>query len=121
MAVQAIVPRNILVRLAAKRYAARLGPQLVKGWGGGEFYTPQQIRSAACRARLPIRYLRIGYAAFLRLEEFVSVVGGASADDYEGLRALYRRYLPSGATDPFSPASENAYLDGGTGGMAGPH
>jgi hypothetical protein len=106
------IPRDILIRLAARRYAARLGPQLAKGWGASEFYTPQQIRAAAQRAKLPVRYLMIGYATFLRRDEFASVVDGASAHDYEGLRALYRRYRPSDASDAFSPAPENAYAAG---------
>jgi uncharacterized protein DUF6559 len=104
------VGRNVLIRLAAKRYATALGPQLLKGYGASEFYTPQQIRAAAYRSKLPSRYLKIGYAAFLRLDEFLSTISGSSASDYEALRALYRRYLPSGAPDSFAPAPLNAYV-----------
>ena len=104
------VARNVLIRLAAKRYATALGPQLLKGYGASEFYTPHQIRAAAHRSKLPSRYLKIGYAAFLSLDEFLSIVGGASASDYEALRALYGRYLPSGAPDAFAPAPMNAYV-----------
>ena len=104
------VARNVLIRLAAKRYATALGPQLLKGYGASEFYTPHQIRAAAHRSKLPSRYLKIGYAAFLRPDEFLSIVGDASASDYEALRALYGRHLPSGAPDAFAPAPMNAYV-----------
>ena len=100
--------RGLLIRFDAKKYAAALGPQLLKGWGASEFYTPHQIRAAASKGKLPARYLRIGYAEFLRLPDFLSVVAGATAKDYEALRALYARYLPSSALDSFAPLTIEA-------------
>lgn len=99
-----LIVRGFLLRLAAKRYAAGLGPELLKGYGASKFYTPGQIRAAASRRSLPARYLKIGYAAFLDLDGFLSIVSDASPDDYETFRVLFRRYLPSRVTDTFAPA-----------------
>jgi hypothetical protein len=95
---------GIFLRRAARKYATNLGPQLLKGYGASRFYTPGQIRAAAQRRKLPSRYLKIGYAAFLDLDGFLSVVSDASPSDYEALRALYERYKPSNVWDTFAPA-----------------
>jgi hypothetical protein len=96
--------RGFFLRLAAKRYATALGPELLKGYGASRFYTPGQIRAAASRRRLPARYLKIGYAAFLDVDGFLSLVSDASSGDYETFRELFQRYLPSRVTDTFAPS-----------------
>ena len=102
------IVRGFFLRLAAKRYAAALGPELLKGYGASRFYTPGQIRAAASRRRLPARYLKIGYAAFLDLDGFLSAVSDASPGDYETFRALFQRYLPSRVADTVGPAMTGA-------------
>ncbi len=81
------------LRSAAQQYAARLGPQLVHAYGAGERYTVDQIRTAVERARLPVGFIRIGYAAFLSEEGFRAAITQSTRSDYDALRALFRSFI----------------------------
>lgn len=105
---------NVWLRRAARRYARLLGPRLLRDYGGGPHYTAAQIRTAAHKCRLPQRFLKIGYAAFLTEEDFQLVVAAPAQGEYSELRALFRRYAPAAPSSGFEPVPENTYLSGGS-------
>ena len=101
------------LRSAAKLYARRLGPQLIHDYGGSDNYNEAQIRAVVRKLKLPERYIRLGFAAFMLEPEFIKLVGNTS--NYSLLRNLYHRYLPSRPTGEMDAAG--AY--GQTATMAG--
>jgi len=103
------------VRSAAKKYAIRLGPQLVHDYGASETYNESQIRSAVRKSKLSERYIRIGFSAFMSESEFLEIFRGA--DDYTLLRDLYHRLVPNQPTGESGEAGR--YRQTAT--MAGPN
>ena len=101
---------RVLLRMHARRYARRLRPQLRRDYGASEYYTVGQIRAAAGKCRLSNRYLALGLAAFLPHEAFAVHCPGATRDDYERLRDLFFRHVPTEPDLSVSPAPENPYL-----------
>ena len=90
--------------LAARRYARLLGPRLARDYGGGGAYTAAQIRTAVRKSWLPVRYVRLGYAAFMAEEEFRAVTDPGDWPDYASLRALYHDWIPvSSYSKPDAP------------------
>lgn len=77
------------LRVAARRYAQEVWPQLQRDYGAGESFTADQVRAAARRRRLPDRYLPIGYAAFLPEDAFAALAGPKPIGDRALLRALF--------------------------------
>jgi hypothetical protein len=61
---------KLKLRFAARRYARRLPSALKRGWGASGNYSPPQIIKAANSAGLDLNFIAIGYAAFLRREQF---------------------------------------------------
>lgn len=59
---------------AAKKYALKMPAALGKGYGGSDYYTPAQIRATAKRLRLNLKFIALGYAAFLEPEQFASLI-----------------------------------------------
>ena len=102
------------LRRAARRCACLLGPRLLRDYGGGPHYAAAQIRTAARKCRLPDRFLKIGYAAFLTEENFQSVVPVPTWGEYDPLRTLFRHYAPSAPSSGFEPVPENPYLTDGS-------
>lgn len=79
------------LRFAAKKYARRLGPQLIRDYGASETYNEAQIRAAVRRLRLPQHYIKLGFSVFLPESEFINIF--KNADDYTLLRNLYRSFI----------------------------
>src|SRR5262245_53615516 len=86
--------RKIRLNLAARRYARRLGPQLRRDYGGGTDYTAGQIRTAVKKCRLPARYIKLGYAAFMDEETFRAAADRSDWPNYDILRSLYFEWVP---------------------------
>jgi hypothetical protein len=86
---------RLRLRSAARRYARALPAQLRRDYGGGP-YTRAQIRGSAQRAKLPLAYVCIGYAAFLNEDAFREAADARFRDDYHALRAIFARYAPHG-------------------------
>lgn len=105
--------RSLLLRRAARRYASCLGSALLRGYGAGEYYTAAQVLAAATKLGLPLRYINVGFAAFLTEDDFRRAASAGS--DYKLLQALFRRYAKVGQP-PFAPAQENSYAVGGSDG-----
>ena len=101
---------RVLLRMHTRRYARHLRPQLQRDYGASEYYTVGQIRAAAGKCRLSGRYLALGLAAFLPLEAFAVHCPGTTRDDYERLRDLFFRHVPTEADLAVSPAPENPYV-----------
>jgi len=101
---------RVLLPMHARRYARRLRPQLQRDYGASEYYTVGQIRAAAGKCRLSSRHLALGLAAFLPHEAFAVHCPGATRDDYQRLRDLFYRHVPTAPDLSVSPAPENPYL-----------
>lgn len=82
------------LRSAAKLYARRLAPQLIRDYGASEHYTPAQIRASVERARLPAAHIDLGYAAFLPEESFRQLARPVNIADYDAFRGLMAAYKP---------------------------
>jgi hypothetical protein len=104
--------QSVRLRSAARRYAREVWPRLQKDYGSGETFTVEQVRAAARRARLPDRYLPIGYAAFLPEDAFQALAGLEPIGDRESLRALFWTYADVGLASEFAKADENPYIIG---------
>ena len=85
---------KVRLTLAARRYARHLGSQLRRAYGGGDEYTAAQIRVAVQKCRLPIRYIKLGYAAFMAEEAFRAIADNGDWPEYASLRALYFERVP---------------------------
>jgi hypothetical protein len=83
------------LRAAAKFYARRLGPQLIRDYGASEHYTPAQIQASVARAKLPAAHIDLGYAAFLSEEAFEKVAQPSSIGQYEAFRRMHAALKPS--------------------------
>ena len=87
--------QRMAMRRAAKRYGKRLPRMMAEGWGGSEFYTVGQIRSALGRLKISGPYDAIAYAAFLPEEEFAAHTAELPVPlPYEEARTLFERYCP---------------------------
>ena len=106
---------RVMLRMHARRYARRLGPQLRRDYGASEYYTAEQIRAAAGKCRLSRRHLALGLAAFLPHDAFAAHCPGTTRDDYERLRISFFRHTPTEPDLAVSPAPENSYAVGGVG------
>jgi hypothetical protein len=113
--------RRIDQRRCAPQFAQRLGPRLLRDYGGSKFYTVGQIRTASAKCRLPHRHLALGYAAFLPLAEFETAADIAVSDDYEALRQLFFRFARGGADFSTSSAPIDFMGGGDASGMGGGH
>ena len=86
---------RLVLRSAAKLYARRLGPQLIRDYGFSEHYTPAQIRASIERAKLPDFHIDFGYAAFLPEDSFKVVAKPSNRQDYDSLKRLMAAFRPS--------------------------
>jgi hypothetical protein len=108
--------RRFRLNRAARHYAAELPARLRRGWGSAEFYTPEQIRTAAREARLDMRFIALGYAAYLSKPEFSSLwLHLPRVFTYEEARTAFRRHvppqLPSAGANP--PGDTNLIIAAG--------
>ncbi len=104
---------KLRLRLAASRYAKRLGPQLRHDYGGGGEYTVGQIRAAVRKCWLPARHIKLAYAAFMTEDAFRAVADERDWAAYAELRALYFAHVPLRSfSKPDAP--ENPYIGAGT-------
>lgn len=88
---------RLRVRRAAREYASKLPRQLAKDYGPAEFYTEPQIRKSAGRANLNANFVVLGFAAYVREEEFKQLKPSMPfAMDYDAARRLFLSFLPSG-------------------------
>ena len=109
---------NVRLILAARRYARHLGSQLRHAYGGGDEYTAAQIRAAVQKCRLPVRYIKLGYAAFMAEEAFRTIADKRDWPEYTSLRALYFEWV---AVNSFSkPENRPQNLSIGAGGNLWP-
>jgi hypothetical protein len=101
------------LRFAARRYARSLRLQLIHDYGASEAYNEAQIRHAVGKLKLPKRYIRLWFSAFLSEPEFVKHFG--NADNYALLRNLYRSFIPyepTGETGETGAYRQSATLGG---------
>ena len=98
-----------LKRRAAKRYALRLGPCLLRHFGSSATYSRGQIERGIAETGLNPRYAALGYACFLEEADYQALAGELPLPlAYEEARDLVARYVPGGGT--YTPQSEvNAY------------
>jgi uncharacterized protein DUF6559 len=109
---------KVRLTLAARRYARHLGSQLRRAYGGGDEYTAAQIRVAVQKCRLPVRYIKLGYAAFMAEEAFRATADKRDWPEYTSLRALYFEWVP---VNSFSkPENQRQNLSIGAGGNLWP-
>jgi hypothetical protein len=111
MSLATLIEKIRLTR-AARRYARRLGPQLRRDYGGGRAYTAAQIATAVRKCRLPARYTKLGYAAFMEEDAFRTVAGAHDWADYASLRALFFAWVPRHSYTQTN-APENPYIGAG--------
>ncbi len=107
---------KLRLRHAAKHYARSLPPALRRGWGVCKHYTPAQIRRAAENAGLDLRYIALGYAAFLPVETFDALRPDMPvALSYEDARSAFLRHRPAAASSGgWEIAAENIDAVGST-------
>lgn len=80
---------------AAKAYAKNLGSWLVKNFGGGDSYTPQQIKRGIREFDLDPRYVVFAYARFLDEEYFDALYDSLPFKlAYHEARDLMDHYTP---------------------------
>jgi hypothetical protein len=104
---------KIRLTLAARRYAKRLGPRLRHDYGGGGEYSVGQIRTAMQRCRLPLRHIKLAYAAFMTEEAFRTVADANDWPAYAALRALYFDRVPVRSfSQPDPPEAPHIRADG---------
>jgi hypothetical protein len=109
---------KVRLTLAARRYARHLGSQLRRAYGGGDEYTAAQIRVAVQKCRLPVRYITLGYAAFMAEEAFRAIADKRDWPEYMSLRALYFEWV---RVNSFSkPENQRQNLSIGAGGNLWP-
>jgi hypothetical protein len=95
-------------RRAAKAYAERLGPWLVRSFGPSSAYTAAQIRRGVEVLRLDPHYVAFGYAAFLSARDYDLLAARLPVRlTYGQARALLLRHGPSAPLRPL--AAEAAY------------
>jgi hypothetical protein len=83
------------LRWAAKQYATRRPSELARRYGASAHYTADQIRRTAEQAGLNLRFVVLGYAAFLAEREFSDASEHLSVNPrYAGARALFDRFRP---------------------------
>jgi hypothetical protein len=108
---------KVRLTLAARRYARHLGSQLRRAYGGGDEYTAAQIRVAVQKCRLPVRYITLGYAAFMAEEAFRAIADKRDWPEYMSLRALYFEWV---RVNSFSkPENQRQNLSIGAGATCG--
>jgi hypothetical protein len=104
---------KVRLTLAARQYARCLGPRLQHAYGGGADYTAGQIRAAVQKCRLPVHYIKLGYAAFMTEEVFRGVADEKDWPEYASLRTLYFEWQPVSSFSKPENAPENLYLGAG--------
>jgi len=91
--------RRWQMRRAAKRYARKLGPHLLKAYGAAEYYTLAQIGTAIVKLGLDTEFIVLGCAAHLSKEVFLSIAGQFPIYiPYEDAREIVADYGPHGLT-----------------------
>ena len=108
------------LRSAAKPYARRLAPQLIRDYGASEHYTPAQIQASVARAKLPATHIDLGYAGFLSEESFMQVAQPASAGDYDAFNGLLAAFKPRIPTARFENLETSPFQSTGAGPHMGP-
>ena len=104
-------------RRAAKRYAQRLGPCLLKHFGNSPAYTRGRVERCVAELRLDPRYIALGFACFLEEADFDALATSLPIrigyDEARGLVARYRPYrgefVPQ--TEMNAHASQKTYFD----------
>lgn|GEM_PF-6352760 len=97
--------RSAALRSAARLCARQLGPRMARDYGGSEFNTEGQIRTAAEMCRLRQEFFYLAFAAFLREAEFVHVM---PERDYRSARETVRRYRDSADGTPWEPLATDS-------------
>ncbi len=99
-----------LMLRSTKRMAARLPHHLLKSYGGGTYYTPQQVTTSYRALKLNPKYIGIAYAEFLDFDTYVEFVG-KSQEQYDRDRSSYGKYKPLLHMDSEAgSAPVNAYI-----------
>ena len=85
---------------AAKGYATRLPPWLVRSFGAKEFYSPGQIRAGIARLNLDPRYADLALATFLPRSEYDALAADQpEAFGYDEAREKFLRWKPISTGD----------------------
>jgi hypothetical protein len=101
-------------RRAVRRYARELPRRLSTDYGGGEFFTPPQIRAAAATLGLDPALIGYGYAMFTPEAEFYALDPSLrGALSYRDARAELARYIAR------SPSATGDFQESGIGLVAG--
>lgn len=102
--------RRIDPRWWAPKFPERLRPRLLRDYGASKFNTPDQIRVACAKCKLPHRQLALAYAAFLSRESFEKIADPTVRNDYEALRELFFRFAGEGEDFSIAPTSMNSQI-----------
>ena len=96
-------------RRATKKMAAPLLAELSVSYGGSEYYTIPQIRTAFQKLRLNAKFIDIAFSQFLEFDAYDELTGMGRAS-YDNGRSLYQRYLPDSGSSSWEPAPLNEYI-----------
>ena len=84
-------------RRAARRFARRLPPLMIEGWGASETYTVGQVVAALRSAGLDGAHDTIAYAGLLSEADFLASRASEPGLPYHQARELFVQALPGGS------------------------
>jgi|SRR5712671_4227680 len=90
---------------AAKDYGRRMGPWLQRSFGRSDRYAAGQIRATVTALKLDRDFIGLGFAAFLRQEEFEALRTEMTVPfGYDDARALSHALSDRACSDGHTPA-----------------
>jgi len=104
--------RSLLLQHQIKQFARRLPKQLLRDYGGGEFYTPAQVEIAVTKSGLNPKLIIYAYAMWLQKSVFESRPVHLRSDlTYEDARSAVLKYVHDMPSEvEFSRADRNMPL-----------
>ncbi len=101
---------------AAKDYARRMRPWLQRSFGHSDRYTAGQVRAAVTALKLDRDFIGLGYATFLRQEEFEALRAEMRIlFTYDDAHALFARFVRPRLFPTSGEGAENSYATGASG------
>ena len=95
---------------AAKDYGRRMGPWLQRSFGRSDRYAAGQIRATVTALKLDRDFIGLGFAAFLRQEEFEALRTEMTVPfGYDDARALFARFVRPRLSPTSGEGAENGY------------
>lgn len=94
---------------AAKRMEMQLPAALSTSYGGSEYYTAAQIKSAFGALKLSPHHIDVAFAAYLDFETYSNLIS-RDRSSYEAARSLFQKFLPDGYEYSGNPPRVNEYI-----------